>query len=172
VSYAKFELVARAVIGVSLLVAVIALLWPPTVPKAAQTPPEAASRGTASTLRHKSADNNLIAQANIFSAVREAPKVRYVPYGYETDSDEVPQKATTQPPAQRAAAPILFGTVMGDRPGALMSLDPAVPGAQMYHEGDRAGGYRVVRIGERAVTLTGPAGQIVLQLNRAEGQTP
>lgn len=71
------------------------------------------------------------------------------------------------------AVPHLFGTVIG--PGgatALMRLDPAVPGAQIYREGDRAGIYRVVRISEQSVILSGPGGQIVLRLIPPGGPTP
>jgi hypothetical protein len=168
-NFATFETAARAVTGASLLIGMLALLWPTSLPKDVRAPTERAGQLVASAPQHDQRDNTLIAQVNIFSASRAAPNARYRPYGYEQAAEQTPARA---PAASTRPAPLLFGTVMGDRPGALLSLDPNVPGAQMYHEGDRAGGYRVVKIGERSVTLTGPAGQIVLQLNRAEGQTP
>jgi hypothetical protein len=39
----------------------------------------------------------------------------------------------------------------------------------LYREGDRAGRYRVVSINDKAVVLSGPRGQTVLQLKRPEG---
>jgi hypothetical protein len=84
------------------------------------------------------------------------------------------EQSTPESPADAAAArardrraPALFGTVMGgDVPRALLRLDARVPGAQLYAEGARAGGWRVVRVEADRVTLAGQGRTVTLRLPR------
>lgn len=69
--------------------------------------------------------------------------------------------------------PRLYGTMI--TPGnaaALLRLDSRLPTPQLYREGDRAGGFRVVRISEQAVTLAGSAGSITLRLPTSGKERP
>ena len=69
------------------------------------------------------------------------------------------------------AVPRLYGTVVqADGPQALMRLDRRATSPTLFRVGDRAGGYRVVEIGERAVTLDGPSGRVVLRLPTPKGE--
>lgn len=75
-------------------------------------------------------------------------------------------------PRARVEGPLLYGTMLGSQPSALMRLDPGVDGAQVYREGDTGGSYRVIKINERSVVLSGPSGRVVLHLVNPDGQTP
>lgn len=70
--------------------------------------------------------------------------------------------AAAQPNPAAADAPVLYGTMLGDRPTALLRLNRE--GAQSYREGDVAGGYRIEKINEGSVTLSGPSGRMVIRL--------
>lgn len=65
-------------------------------------------------------------------------------------------------PTTSALQPVLYGTMMGAQPTALMRLDAS--GTQVYREGDVGGSYRVIKISESAVELRGPSGRTVLRL--------
>ncbi|MCI0433741.1 MAG: hypothetical protein L0271_08825 [Gemmatimonadetes bacterium] len=110
---------------------------------------------------------SVIVSANIFSDTRTPPAARYDPF--EPDPPESMPGATVLDPASVAnetVVPKLYGTVIGpDGPRALMRLDPAVPVAQLYREGDRVGPYRVIRIQEKFVVLETDEGRIVLRLD-------
>lgn len=66
-----------------------------------------------------------------------------------------------------ARVPALFGTVIGeDGARALLRLDPAIAGAQLYAEGAEAGGWRVARVEPGRVVLVGRKGRRELRLPR------
>ena len=114
-------------------------------------------------------DAERIVNANIFSASRKAPRTRYRPFAAESAAPEV-----TMPPAETGEVgldnervPQLSGIMLGPSgPSALLRLDPGKPDAQVYREGERGGRYRVLKINEQSVVLSGPAGRIVLRLQR------
>lgn len=114
-----------------------------------------------------------VARANIFADSRTPPAVRYNPFEPEPAAEADMQSAAGAAGAADAAVPRLFGTILGPGgPLALMRLDPAVPDAQLYREGDRAGRYRVVTIAEQSVVLDTSEGRIVLRLTRSEASSP
>jgi hypothetical protein len=173
-----FEQVLRSLTALFVIVAAGALLWRPAVPND-EIPPEGI--GTHS-MKHAPAApldvtaNQVIVEGNIFSAARKAPAVRYNPF--EPDWGSV-GTGVTEPVAEAPAAdanpegagvPKLFGTMVGPHgAAALLRLDASLPEAQIYREGDRAGGYRVEKINEQSVVLRGPAGRVELRLVRPEG---
>lgn len=117
-----------------------------------------------------------IVDANIFSSSRAAPAVRYSALEPDpgTGAAMIPDPAMVEATGvtDDEAVPHLYGTVIGPRGAtALMRLDPGIPGAQIYREGDRGGIYRVVRINEQSVILSGPEGRIVLSLIPPGGPT-
>jgi hypothetical protein len=162
----RLELALRTLTALSAAIAVVALAWPVSVPEAEIAPggldaepaaprhPERAGAGLA----------QAVAQGNIFSTTRSAPRVRYRPLGPAAGA-EVSAEADAAGGGGQSGVPQLYGIVPGtDGAAALLRLDPAVPGALLYRTGDRGGRYRVDEIGERSVVLTGPAGRVELRL--------
>jgi hypothetical protein len=163
---------ATVVFGV---VAAAALLWRPAPPSgeiapagpAALEPPHPAAGGADGAV--------IIIDANIFSRERVAPAVRYDPLatGPEDEFSMVDPLPPEPDTAVAETTPRLYGTVLGPAGRvALMRLDPSLPSAQVYREGDRAAGYHVLRIDEQSVVLGTPQGRIVLRLTRSEGAMP
>lgn len=117
-----------------------------------------------------------IVRANIFSASRKAPRARYRPFAAEPVPLDplVEESPMIGPPVDPVeSVPQLSGIMSGPNGrSALLRLDPAVEGAQLYREGDRGGAYRVLKINEQSVELSGPAGRVTLRLKRPEGQMP
>lgn len=107
-----------------------------------------------------------IVQANIFSPERTPPSERYVP----------PELAAREPPPGpvRAAPRLrLFGVAVGPTGAvALIDADPAIPGAEVYREGDLVRGLRLIEIGETAVVLEGDDGRTVLTLPSSGRRSP
>ncbi len=106
-----------------------------------------------------------IVQANVFSQNRTPPAERYVP----------PELAAATPAPARAAAPRLrlFGVAVGPTGAvALIDADPAIPGAEVYREGDLVRGLRLIEIGETAVVLEGAEGRTVLTLPTSGRRSP
>lgn len=108
-----------------------------------------------------------IVQANVFSQDRSPPAERYVP----------PELAAPEPAAAptRTAAPRLrlFGVAVGPMGAvALIDADPAIPGAEVYREGDMVRGLRLIEIGETAVVLEGEDGRTVLTLPSSGRRSP
>lgn len=100
-----------------------------------------------------------IVEANVFSQDRTPPGERYVPPELAA--------ATPAPGPARASAPRLrlFGVAVGPTGAvALIDADPAIPGAEVYREGDLVRGLRLIEIGETAVVLEGDDGRTVLTL--------
>lgn len=102
-----------------------------------------------------------VVATNPFSERRTPPAVRFVPEGMRRDTQPAARPATK--PA--VFEPRLFGISRG--PGgavALIDADPAVPGAEVYQEGDEVKGGRVERIDEATVVLSRRGGRLVLRL--------
>lgn len=121
-----------------------------------------------------------VVRTNIFSARRAAPSRRYS-FGDPSSDPEstvdagmaaITEGLTTDTLAASMAVdvvPHLYGTMIGPSdPTALLRLDASVSEPKLFRVGDRAGGYRVVEIADRSVTLTGPSGRVVLRLPRPE----
>jgi hypothetical protein len=164
----RLELALRALTVLALGIAALALLWQPSAPPA-EIAPAGLNAGPGATLETRG-DGGLsraVAQGNIFSATRSAPRVRYRPIGSSAGAERA---AADAPGAGTGGGvPQLFGIVPGaDGAAALLRLDPGVPGALLYRTGDRGGRYRVDDVGERSVVLTGPAGRVELRLPAPE----
>ena len=174
----RLEWALRWFSALCIVLAAWALFWPRGLPEDEIAPEVAAAAAApgAGPPRPDPAAVEAIHAGNIFSRTRAAPSTRYNPV--EADADRyapaVTESVVTEAPAdEESMVPRLFGIVAG--PGgasALLRLDPAVPEAQLYREGERGGLYRVVKINEQSVVLSGSGGPIVLRLIRPEGQTP
>ena len=104
-----------------------------------------------------------ILEGNLLSDARRPPRTRLRPAG---------ESVAAEAPRPRAAVfqPRLFGTVVGTSdPSALIDADPRVPGAEVYRLGDQLLGRRLTEINDSNVVLEGPAGRLVLQLERTRG---
>jgi hypothetical protein len=118
----------------------------------------------------------------VFSPRRAAPSRRYsfgepapepelgVDAGLAVPSDGVSMTMDSATASTAGdAVPHLYGTMLGSADStALMRLDARVNEPRLFRVGDRAGRYRVVGISDRAVTLMGPTGRVVLRLPRPE----
>jgi hypothetical protein len=162
----RVELALRALTVVSAAIAAAALLWPASVPRVEIAPAGLEGGSTGPLLAGADADLvGTIAQANIFSSTRSAPRVRYRPLGSGVEGESPRDDAGAG--AREGGVPQLYGIVPGAAgAAALLRLDPAASGALLYREGDRGGRYRVDQIGEQSVVLTGPAGRLELRLPR------
>ena len=162
----RVELALRGVTLTAAAIAVAALLWPPSLPRTEIAP---AGLGASPSVLREVAEADVpgrIAQGNIFSSTRSAPRTRYRPNGSGAEEPGLADESVTA----SVGVPELYGIVPGPSgAAALMRLDATVEGAQLYREGDRGGRYRVDRIGDDTVVLTGPAGRVELRLGRPEG---
>jgi len=117
-----------------------------------------------------------IVNANIFHASRQAPASRYVPPDQQGEAGMVAMEDSTMmmdgdDAGDGEAVPALFGTVIGpDGDRALLRLDYSRSEPSLYAVGERAGGYRVVRISERQVELAGPGGRVTLRMKSEESR--
>jgi hypothetical protein len=111
-------------------------------------------------------DGQTVIDGNIFSSRRARPAARYDPYAPAQGLLSAPVIDAPEAMGDPSrAVPRLFGTVVG--PGgatALLRLDPSIAEARVYREGDRGGAYRVVKILNQSVELSGPSGSVVLRL--------
>ncbi|MBI4521872.1 MAG: hypothetical protein HY701_13625 [Gemmatimonadetes bacterium] len=175
----RIELALWAVTIIFAVATAGTLFWRPAIPRV-EIPPaglDTPPAPGAPRVVMDAAAVQAIVDANIFSSSRAAPAVRYSPLEPDpgTGAAMMPDPALTETTGgtDDEAVPHLYGTVIGPRGAtALMRLDPAIPGAQIYREGDRGGIYRVVRINEQSVILSGPGGRIVLSLIPPGGPTP
>lgn len=153
-------------------IAFVLLVWRPRVPLEA-APVAGLDAATAALPATATPDVSPIVNANLFSAARRAPAVRYRPFATEAEPAP-PRRPVAAGDAGRASGvPQFFGTVTGPRGTfALLRLDASTPDAQLYREGDAAFGYRVVSINEQSVVLSGPRGRIELRLTRPGGPMP
>jgi hypothetical protein len=176
-SLARILFGLRAMTAIFAGFALFALLRPPGVPSTDAAVAGLDAAGLTLATPARASDVSGIVSANIFSASRRAPASRYRPFGAEPEVAAPPARldaaAAEAPSAPRAGVPQFFGTVVGPRGTfALLRLDASTPDAQLYREGDSAGGYRVVTINEQSVVLSGPRGRIELRLIRPGGPTP
>ena len=158
-----------------LFVAAGVMLWlvPPRAP-ATSALPSALTRPTAQAASTPSSDSvsiSTIIASNIFSPSRAAPRSRYSP---ATGTEPSPAGVEQVPSASLVSPPPLhvFGTMMG--PGgatALMVTDSAGASGRLYREGDKIGGYRIVRITGSSVIVTGPSGRVELRIQPREDRT-
>jgi hypothetical protein len=118
-----------------------------------------------------------IVLANIFSPSRTAPLKRVMPpelagdsaNGMISDTTAVSGGDTPPGPATDGSVPSLYGTIVGPSgTQALLQLDAAAPSPRLYNVGDKAGGYRIIAIAPREVTLAGPRGRVVLRMKQQE----
>jgi hypothetical protein len=162
----RLELALRGLTGVSGVIAAAALLWPASVP-AVEIAPARLDGGTPKPFAPDGdvAVAGAIAQGNIFSETRSAPRARYRPLGPEVGEDVGGEAAA----AGGEGVPQLYGIVPdADGAAALLRLDASAPGALLYRVGDRGGRFRVEEIRDQSVVLIGPAGRVELRLARPE----
>jgi hypothetical protein len=123
-----------------------------------------------------------VTRSDVFAPGHTAPRVRWAPPSPDTlppglapdpaAADALPlPNATLGAPNDSSAGgepPRFYGTVIDPRgASALLWLDRRVPGAQLYREGDRAGGWRVLRVEADRVTLaSSDGGRVTLRLRR------
>jgi hypothetical protein len=164
-----------AAAGVLTLAGLTLLLRPPTVSAVRVAPPRFALPATPAAIHASDpAARDVIVRANVFSATRTPPRTRYAPPDAAMPADA---GALVDDPAEAVVeavpVPQLYGTVVGAAGAtALIAVDPGAAAAQLYRVGDRAGGWRVVRIGDRSAVLEGPGGRVTLRLRRSESVAP
>jgi hypothetical protein len=172
----------QATTAVALVAAIILLLLPPHTDVVAVAPTLPALSSSAPPMPTSlTALTDSIVDANIFSLTREAPRARTV---VAAPVDPVQDSATTGSYGADAGVPdslaqpmsdpvpALYGVVDGPAGrAALVRLDRARKGAQLYRIGEGVGGTRVRSIGADRVELSGPDGRLVLRM-RAPGKAP
>lgn len=176
---ARIERILRALTLVFLVVAFGAFLLPPGVPTLTIVPAglEVVPVEPSPSSSWDFYATEAVVQANIFSPSRTPPIERYNPFAIEEErfAPTFPDFGFDDPDfmLDQAVVPRLYGTILGpDGRAALMRLDPAMPGARLYREGEGAGGYRIVEIAAEAVVLSGPEGPVLLRLLTPEGPMP
>lgn len=170
----RLETILRGLSVFFAALAVTVFLWPVSVPRDQIAPAGLDAPSSQPARASDPAITQSIVTSNIFSAARKPPRSRYNPFEPDPIAPELSlgtgSMVDTGVVSNEDAVPSLFG-IMSSPAGAnaLMRLDPGVPEAVLYREGDRAGQYRVVKINSQSVVLSGPRGQTVLQLKRPEG---
>jgi len=169
--------VFRVLTVMFLLTGVVALLWQPSLPRTGDVPMRVApsARVAAGSVQETRAAEQVV-NGNIFSSNRKPPAARYLPLSGEAEptasAPDADAARDTAGVAPEESVPHLYGTVLNATDAsALLRLDPAIPEPRLYRVGDRAGGFRVVRIAEHEVTIEGRRGRIVLRLTRPEGES-
>ncbi|MEN9508500.1 MAG: hypothetical protein RLZZ621_1063, partial [Gemmatimonadota bacterium] len=125
----------------------------------------------------------LIISNNIFSITRRPPATRFQLPPSDAESEVTPSAFADPTPGAMPMdvsavpstenVPALFGTMRANGGAmALLRLDASQRTPQLYGEGDRAGGFRVVRIDTDAVVLSGPSGPVTLRLARPDKEVP
>ena len=111
-------------------------------------------------------DRSAIVAANIFSPARTPPERRYNPAADEFG--DAPDPAAEMVPVEAVQSPPqLFGTVLGPGGGmALMQADSADGPARLFREGEKVGGYRLLKIKASSVVVGGPSGRLEIQVQR------
>jgi hypothetical protein len=122
-----------------------------------------------------------VVRTDIFASRRGPPSRRYAFGETGQPADEsVPEMTSaaasagepvdsTTASTANDAVPHLYGTMMGPTEStALLRLDASISEPRLYRVGDRAGGYRVAEISDRAVALIGRSGRVVLRLARSQ----
>jgi hypothetical protein len=137
-------------------------LAPPVHPNAVATagPAVAARAAVLRALRADPQPYAAIVSGNIFSPSRAAPTVRFTPN--RPGGAPAPEK-----PKPKPAGPVirLFGITRGPNGAvALIDADPKIPGAEIYHLGDRVAGATISAITDSTVVLARPSGPLTLHL--------
>lgn len=196
---ARLLLACRAVAALGAAVGVVALVVPPRTAVGDPLPPPPAPlpvRGGGPAPPDDSMPD-LIVSRNPFSPGRRAPRVRAMleddaeagPGGagdVVADADPGGEWMGGDPAgAARGAAMVDGSDVLADDGGvpalhgvvdgpwghaALLRLVPSAPGARLYREGEREGGWRVRRILADRVVLDGPWGEVVARLPQTGGR--
>lgn len=122
-----------------------------------------------------------VVKTDVFSSRRAAPSRRYMFGEVPTPADAATPDVSATPSlagepvdsttasTMSDAVPHLYGTMLGPNEStALLRLDGRIAEPRLYRVGDRAGGYRVADIADRSVTLVGPAGRVVLRLEKSQ----
>jgi hypothetical protein len=172
-SLPRLLLALRALTAIFLIVALTALVWKPS-PPATEIPVAGLNAGVPARVSANGGEVELgtIINANVFSTSRRAPAQRYQPFAPVPEAPPVQDVAPRDATAAVDAVPQFFGTIVGPRGTfALLRLEAGETDAQMYREGEGGGGYRVEKINEQSVVLSGPKGRIVLRLIRPGGPT-
>jgi hypothetical protein len=159
------------------LVAAAALVWPARVPTTQIVPgvidSTAIKSATTRTVEVGADAADAVVARNIFSPSRTPPARRYNPTEPDESVEVAPPEPETAGVSEAERVPRLYGVVLGPAGAtALLRLDPTVPDAQIYREGDKAGRYKVVKINEKSVILDGPTGRIELRLIIPDKATP
>jgi hypothetical protein len=164
---------------------ILLLVLPSPSPSAKAPAVVSFAAGTTEDVRQPAADvgaADRVVRTNVFSPRRAAPSRRYsfgdpppepelgVDAGLAVASEGVSMTMDSATASTAAdVVPHLYGTMLGPADStALLRLDARVNEPRLFRVGDRAGGYRVVGISDRAVTLMGPTGRVVLRLPRPE----
>ena len=157
---------------------ILLLVIPSPVPTARPTTVVSLAGATADDVRLPVADRGAaerVVRTDIFSPRRSAPPRRYS-FGDPSPEPDMSADLTAAPLAGETmdstsastatdAVPHLYGTMLGPvESTALLRLEASVSEPRLFRVGDRAGGYRVLEIAHRHVTLVGPRGRIVLRL--------
>ena len=141
-------------------VALVASVWPasvgvPELPPAALAAPSRASTPSVPLAAE------VAVRADVFAAAHTPPRVRWAPPPVDTMPPGLaPEPAAAEP--ERVVEPPRFYGTMTDAggPAALLRV-PGAPNAQLYHQGDRAGAWRVGRITADRVTVAAPGGTLM-----------
>ncbi len=169
----RIRLALTASAAVLAVIAVALWVAEPNLPTGSVAPGIASPRADSavSAAGSDAADAGAIVNANIFSATRSAPRGRRNPA--RNFPEEYSAPATTAEPDGGGMSsgdiftppPRLFGTMVGaGRSTALLQADSAGAAGRLYHEGDRVGNYRLVRILSNSVIVTGPRGRLELPI--------
>jgi hypothetical protein len=171
----RIEMTLRVLTVVFAVTGAAFWILPPSVPDVlltakSQTASLAINRAVAQS--SDSASASAIVASNIFSPSRAAPGKRYTPPGTGGEGEETNAHVSDVPVMPPSPPPRVFGTMMG--PGgatALMQTDSAGASGRLYREGERVGGYRILKISSSSVIVRGPEGRIELKIQPREDRT-
>jgi len=136
----------------------------------ASVPPAVAPPALAEEAASRQSDSLIavIVNANVFSATRKAPRVRFLPPGERAAIAEMPSGYAVLPPAVAStdSLPMRSGIVAinGERQ-ALLQMTAADEAPKLYRINESHAGYRVVQIGPDLVVLASRAGTRTLRLS-------
>ena len=126
------------------------------------TPPTRVAAATAAPTAYAA-----IVTANVFSAERIPPRVRFTPAGLASRDAPLPRGGRAAP------AVLLYGITVGEQGAtALIDADPQIPGAEIYRVGDLVAGAPILEITDSTVVLAQPSGVRVLRLQRSGRKRP
>ncbi len=131
--------------------------------------PATAGQSSPASLRNAD-DANAIVTANMFSATRAAPAVRYTPNAQgAADAGGAGAEPMLAPVAM---PPRIYGTMTGPT-GAMALIQPDSAGAsgRIYQEGERVGLFRIEKILKSSVVLRGPSGRVEIPVEQREDRT-